>query len=139
MATVNRANFKSACVGAVVMALSLGPASAWAHHSTVPFDQTKVITFEGTVKDFQWTNPHSWLQLAGKDGNGGGVEWSLEMGPSAVLRRSGWQPRSLTAGEKVTVTFNPRKDGTNGGRLISVTLPDGKVLKGQGEFTPPPQ
>jgi len=112
-------------------ALLLGlPASA--HHSGAMFDSSKTLKFDGTVKEFQWTNPHSWLQLLVSDGKGGQEEWSLELGPLVGLHRAGWKPRTLQPGDKVSVVFNPLRDGTHGGKLITVTLPGGQVLNGQG-------
>src|SRR6185437_11899176 len=117
---------------ALLAAASLGPSVASAHHSVVMFEPKKTMTLEGVVKEFQYTNPHSWLQLITTDQKGGHVEWSLEMGPSVGLFRAGWRPRLLKPGDKVTVSFHPLKNGQNGGRLVSVTLPDGRLMNGQG-------
>jgi hypothetical protein len=106
--------------------------SAWAHHSGAMFEPTKTIEFDGTVKEFQWTNPHSWLQILGADGKGGVEEWSLELGPLVGLARAGWKPRMLKPGDKVKVVFHPMRDGSRGGRLVTVTLPDSHVYNGQG-------
>jgi hypothetical protein len=84
------------------------------------------------VKQFQWTNPHSWLQLMVQNEKGSEEEWSLELGPLVGLHRAGWKPHSLQPGDKVMVSFHPLRDGSHGGRLITVTLPDGSVLNGQG-------
>jgi len=131
-------HLKSIWLGAMLTALSFGAASAWAHHSATMFEPKKLLTFDGVVKEFQWTNPHSWLQVIAKNGKGGGyAEWSLEMGPSVGLWRSGWKPRSLKPGDKVTVSLHPLKDGTYGGRLVSVMLPDGRVLGYGGGNAPP--
>jgi hypothetical protein len=114
------------------MMLIVVASSAWAHHSGAMFEPTKTIEFEGTVKEFQWTNPHTWLQILGVDGTGGGVEeWSLELGPLVGLSRAGWKPRTLKPGDKVKVVFHPMRDGSHGGRLVTVTLPDGHVYNGQ--------
>jgi methionine-rich copper-binding protein CopC len=120
---------KSICFALMVSVLSLSAASAWAHHSVTMFEPKKVLTFDATVKEFQWTNPHSWLQVVANNGKDGKTaEWSLEMGPSVGLWRSGWKPRMLKEGDKVKVSLHPLKDGTYGGRLVSVTLPDGRVM-----------
>ena len=112
----------------------ISPASA--HHSYAMFDANKLITLDATVKEFQWTNPHSWLQVMIADDKGAAEEWSLELGPLVVLHRWGWKPRSLNPGDKVKVSLNPLKDGTHGGRLMTIVLPDGETLNGQG---PPPR
>jgi hypothetical protein len=122
---------------ALYIALATSPSLAWAHHSYSMFDQQKSISVEGTVKELQWTNPHSWLQVMVADGTGGTQEWSLELGASVVLHRAGWKPRILQPGDKVKLIFNPLRDGTRGGRLISVVLPDGHTLRGQGDAPPP--
>jgi hypothetical protein len=108
----------------------LSPASA--HHSYAMFDASNLVTRDATVKEFQWTNPHSWLQVMILNDNGVVEEWSLELGPLVVLNRWGWKPHSLNPGDKVKVSINPLRDGTHGGRLMSVVLPNGATLSGQG-------
>jgi hypothetical protein len=123
---------KAALLAAAFCVIS--PASA--HHSYAMFDATKLVTVDATVKEFQWTNPHSWLQVMIADDKGSAEEWSLELGPLVVLHRWGWKPHSLNPGDKVKVSLNPLRDGTHGGRLMSIVLPDGETLNGQG---PPPR
>jgi len=102
------------------------PASA--HHSFSMFDQNKKITIKGTVKEFQWTNPHVWVELTVKPAKGPQQEWSLE-GPSVnVLVRAGWKAKTLKAGDMIAVDIRPRRDGSTGGSLMTVTFPDGRVL-----------
>lgn len=115
---------------ACVLCLLMG-AAALAHHSGAMFEPVKSLEFSGTVKEFQWTNPHSWLQVLKPNEQGMEEEWSLELGPLVGLARAGWKPRSLQPGDKVKVSFHPMRDGSRGGRLISVTLPDGRTLNGQ--------
>ena len=115
--------------------LVLSVLAAWqvqAHHSFAMFDMHRTLSFQGTVKQFQWTNPHSWLQVTVVDPKAGEQEWSLELGPLVGLQRAGWKPRVLQPGDKVSVVLHPLRDGSHGGRLMSVTLPDGRVLNGQG-------
>jgi hypothetical protein len=97
-----------------------------AHHSTAMFDFTKTVTLEGTIKDFQWTNPHTWtvLTVAGKAAGDYGLEG---MSPN-YLAREGWSKRSLKPGDKVKMEVYPLKDGRKGGFMVSVTLPDGKTM-----------
>jgi Family of unknown function (DUF6152) len=108
-----------------------GVSTVSAHHSYAMFDAGSLVTVDATVKEFQWTNPHSWLQVM-VDNKGVAEEWSLELGPLVTLRRWGWKPHSLNPGDKVKVSVNPLRDGSRGGRLISIVLPDGKTLGGQG-------
>jgi len=120
------------CALIVATAGALAALPAQAHHSFAMFDMNKSVTAHGTVKQFQWTNPHSWLQLLVKNPQGSEEEWSLELGPLVGLHRAGWKPHSLQPGDKVMVSFHPLRDGSHGGRLITVTLPNGEVLNGQG-------
>jgi hypothetical protein len=129
-------HMRKVIVGGVLASISLVCASAWSHHAAAMFEPKKIITLDGVVKEFQWTNPHSWLQLMAADGKGGQVEWSLELGPSVGLSRAGWKPRVLMPGDKVEVSLHPLRDGSSGGRLVSVTLPGGQVLNGQGGAPP---
>jgi len=110
---------------AAVMALTLsaaGAAPALAHHSFAMFDNQKTVTLEGTVKEFQWTNPHTWIQIVVKDPSGKDVEWSVEGGSPNGLSRQGWKRQSLKPGDKASVVIHPLKDGTNGGSLVSATV-----------------
>jgi hypothetical protein len=108
----------------------ISPASA--HHSYAMFDANNLLTFDATVKEFQWTNPHSWLQVMIVDDKGVAQEWSLELGPLVALHRWGWKPHSVNPGDKVKVSLNPLRDGTRGGRLMTIVLPGGETLSGQG-------
>ena len=113
-----------------------GASSAGAHHSFAMFDLEKQQAVEGTVKEFQWTNPHCWLQVMVPDGTGGTKEWSFEMGAMGMLARTGWKSTTLKPNDKVTVVMNPLKSGAPSGRLLKVTLPDGSVM-GPGGNAPP--
>ena len=95
------------------------------------FDQSRQITLVGSVKDFQWTNPHCWIQVLVPDPNNpqaAPVEWGVEMGAPVELMRKGWKPRSLNPGDKVTIVVNPLRDGQHGGLVLAVTGPDGKTI-----------
>jgi hypothetical protein len=120
--------YSLALLAAILGAVSPAPA----HHSYAMFDAGKLVTVDATVREFQWTNPHSWLQVMVADDKGAVQEWSLELGPLVVLRRWGWKPHSVNPGDKVKVSINPLRDGSRGGRLMSIVLPDGKTLSGQG-------
>lgn len=102
--------------------------SAWAHHSFAMFDQSRKVTLTGTVREFQWTNPHAWIHLDVPNATGGVDSWQVELNSPNNLKRQGWKSNSLKVGEKVTLMLNPLKDGTKGGLFIAVTLPDGTVL-----------
>ena len=102
-------------------ALTAAALPASAHHSFAMFDFTKVVTISGTVKEFQWTNPHVvlWVNVEGKDPKNPDVWW-LEMTSPGNLTRTGWNRKALNAGDKVVVDLNPLRDGKLGGALIKV-------------------
>jgi hypothetical protein len=102
--------------------------AALAHHSGAMFDAAKEVSLAGTVKEFQYTNPHSWLVVNVPDASGKVTEWSFEAeGPSTLLR-AGIKKSSLMPGDKVTVKGHPLKDGRPGAGLMNVTKADGSVL-----------
>lgn len=113
---------------ALMFASVIAPLPAFAHHSFAMFDETRTANIAGVVEEFQMINPHSWLQLMAVDSQGKQHEWSLEASAPVQLMKGGWQQTSLRPGDKVTVSIHPLKDGTNGGELLTVTLPDGRVL-----------
>ena len=115
----------------VIAGLLLGGAApARAHHSGAGVDRTRTVTITGIVKDFRWTNPHSWIDLEVTDGTGTAL-WSVEMNPPPFLIRAGWKSSTLKAGDKVSVTLNPIRTGEPGGIFVSVALADGRVLGGR--------
>jgi hypothetical protein len=98
-----------------------------AHHSGAMFDHTKTIAVHGTLKEFQYTNPHSWLMVMVVSANGSTVEWGFETEGPSTLMRAGIKPKSFRPGDELTVTANPMRDGRPAGSLISVTTADGTV------------
>ena len=122
-----------------LFALLAVASSAWAHHSFAMFDLDKEVTLEGAVKDVQWANPHVWLEVDVADGNGGTTKWSFEMGTTGMLTRAGWKSSTLKAGDRIKVVCNPLRSGDPSGRLVTVTLPDGRVLGPGGPAPLPPK
>lgn len=112
------------------MAASALVAPASAHHSFAMFDQTKTVVLKGTVSEFQWTNPHSFIELDVAGGPQAG-HWAIELNSPNNLTRQGWKRTSIKPGDVVTVTLNPLVSGKKGGLFNSVVLPDGKVLVGE--------
>jgi Family of unknown function (DUF6152) len=98
-----------------------------AHHSAAMFDEQKSVTVRGTVKLFQWTNPHCWIQML-VSGPREPTEWSVEMGSPGQLYNKGWKPGTLKAGDKIVVVIHPLRDGTNGGVFVSATDAAGNPL-----------
>jgi hypothetical protein len=114
-----------------VSCLPLLPLAALAHHSPSMFDGRAELTLTGTVREFQWTNPHSYIQLVVESADGSEQEWSLEMGANAYLYNLGWRPSTVKAGDVLTVKIQPLRNGNAGGLLIDATTADGKALGGR--------
>jgi hypothetical protein len=119
-------NFRILSVACIATALFAVPALG--HHSFAMFDQEKTVELSGVIKEFQWTNPHSWLVVNVTNAQGQVEEWGLEMGSPAGLARRGWRPRTTVPGDKVTFKAHPYRNGDPGGQFVSVTLPDGKEM-----------
>lgn len=111
-------------------------ATATAHHSTAAYDQSKPVKLSGTVKEMQWTNPHSWIQLVVTDERGAATEWAIEFGNPVINLRQGWKRTDVKPGDKVSVVVYPLRDGSAHGTLATITLADGRVLDGAAEFVP---
>lgn len=126
-----KSSLMAAC--AVVVALA---APVLAHHSAAGIDRTKTLVVSGTVKEFRWTNPHSWIDLDVTDEKGVSTTWSVEMTSPTFLVRAGWKRSTLKAGDKVSVTLRPFRNGDPGGLFVSVTLADGQTL-GERSAAPP--
>lgn len=107
--------------------LAVLPSAALAHHSFAMFDSTKEVVLDGVVRDFQWTNPHSWIQLIVPE-NGKAIEYGIEMGSPNNYSRQGWSRNSLKPGDHIKLTVHPRKDGSNGGSFVKVVKADGTTL-----------
>jgi hypothetical protein len=122
---MKRVSLKQTWMGIALAAVAAAGSPAMAHHSFAMYEPTKTLTFKGTVKSFQWTNPHVvvWVLVQPDDGSAA-QEWSFETTSPGVLTRAGWTRQSLKAGDKVSVTFSPLRDGSHGGGLNSVTLLD---------------
>lgn len=125
MANARRVRETAAAAGLVICAAT----PALAHHSFALFDQSKSSVLVGTVKEFQWTNPHVWVQLNVPGPNGVVQEWGIEGSTPGILGRRGWTRHSLQAGDKVSVTIHPLKNGEHGGSLVKVAKADGQVLE----------
>ena len=101
---------------------------AYAHHSMAGYERTKTVTVTGTVKQFKWANPHSWIEFEAPNDKGGVTVWNAEMTAPGVLARAGWKSTILKPGDKVTIVGRPLLTGEPGLLFVSVTLPDGRVL-----------
>jgi hypothetical protein len=111
-----------AWAGAAAVLVAAVPAAA--HHSFAMFDQKKIMKLEGTVTEFQWTNPHAFIEMDATDGK----HWSLELNSPNNLKRQGWRHSSLKAGDKITLRMNPLRSGKAGGLFLDLKKADGTVL-----------
>lgn len=117
------------CITALLLAAFVMTAvPAAAHHSAAMFDHTKTVKLVGTVVQFGWTNPHSWISIDVPNEKGGTDRWSVECNSPNNLARQGWKSTSLKPGDKVTVLIHPLRSGDKGGSFMSATLANGTVL-----------
>ncbi len=124
----------------VTIALGLLAAEpAFAHHSFAMFDRTRTIEVTGTVKEFQWTNPHVWIQLWVPDAAGKQVEYGFEANAVRSLTQAGWTRRTFNPGDKIKIVYNPLRAGGNGGAFVTATLADGTVLRNSAQAAPAAQ
>ena len=120
-------NLKAVSLSALAVAAFATP--AFAHHSFAMFDAEQTVTLQGTVKEFEWTNPHSWLRIMVRDAKTDQlVLWALELSSPARLKRMGMSADSVKAGDAVSVTFHPLRNGARGGQFIQAVLPGGKQV-----------
>ena len=111
---------------AAAFLFSAQPAAA--HHSGAGFNSGQVIELKGTVTEFQFKNPHTWIQILVDDGTGKVTEWSLEWGSPNQLGRMGYRPSTFRAGAKVTVRLNPMRNGAPAGGFIAAKYEDGTTI-----------
>jgi len=127
---VNRRRLATFSMGFAALLFSV---SAFAHHGrALIYDAKKEVTVKGTVTQFIWFNPHVQIGIDGMDDKGVSRHWLIEASSTGYLSQRGWTKKALTAGETITITFNPGLNpGQNNiliGDLVKVVLPDGKVL-----------
>jgi uncharacterized protein DUF6152 len=119
---------------AVSAALAITPLSALAHHSNSAYQVDQIVTLTGTVKEWRWMNPHTWLYLTVEGADGKQQEWAVEGRPPGILGRAGWDSTILKPGESVTVHASPAKNGEPVGIIARVTKADGTVLGNAPNF-----
>jgi hypothetical protein len=128
---------KFAALGLAGIAVAFGAIPAVAHHSFAMFDASKQTTVAGTVKEFQWTNPHAFILMMVANSDGQVDQWAIEMGGPGGLARQGWVPKTLKPGMNISVIMHPLREG-HGGQFLAVTLPDGTQL-GNPDNEPKPE
>ena len=99
-----------------------------AHHSPAVFDRTKEVKIVGSVKEFRWSNPHSFIELDVRNEKGGTDTWAVEMNPPNYLVKAGWTSKTVKPGDMVTIMVNPLRTNEPVGKFVSITLPGGQVL-----------
>ncbi len=122
---------RSACaIVALTLFASALPQLAGAHHSVSQFDSGKEVTIDGTVTALEWANPHVWIRLNVADENGQEVEWGVEASNPLDLGRKGWSKKTFQAGDKVSITIHPARNGKPYGSFVKAEMADGKTLEG---------
>lgn len=111
-----------------LMVATLIPAAALAHHSFNMFEPQKEQILVGTITKFEWTNPHTWIEIDAPDPKGKMTHWSLECGSVLALIREGWTRTTLRPGDKVSLVMHPLRNGAPGGSLMGVVTAQGKLL-----------
>lgn len=121
-------HFRAAAACGLLLAAAAASPSV-AHHSAAMFDFAHPITLEGTVREFNWSNPHISVDLyvEGKGGQPGKV-WTIEASSTGVMARAGWTKHTMNPGDKVAILCSPLRDGGSGGSITSVTLAGGRVI-----------
>ncbi|WP_338240816.1 DUF6152 family protein [Aurantiacibacter hainanensis] len=105
---------------AAALLVPIGAGTVAAHHSMSMFDSSREVSVTGTVTQFQWSNPHAYIQMVSTDSDGNEVEWSMEMGSPMYLYARGWRPRTLRPGSEITVRAYPLRNGRPGGVVLDV-------------------
>jgi hypothetical protein len=116
--------------GATLAALTMLTGMAAAHHSFAMFDQDHPMEVTGTVREFRYTSPHSFIILEIKDKDGNAVVWNLEGGSPSAIARDGWNARSIKPGDVLRVTISPLHSGAPGGAwtVNRIKFDDGRPI-----------
>ena len=119
-------------VALVMTGLLVAAVPLFAHHNQASFDTKNVTTVKGTVKEYNWMNPHTMLILAVKDDKGEMIDWAIELAPPNSLHRdNGWSNTTFKVGDTVSVDGNAYKDGRKIMRPTKIVMPDGKDFVGR--------
>jgi hypothetical protein len=123
---------------AALAGIALAASPALAHHSGAMFDRTKKVTITGVVSNFEYVQPHSWIDVRTTT-DGKEVTWAFEGGAPGQMRSVGLTPQTLHAGDRISITGYPLRDGRTGGAFVELTLPNGKrVTTGRAVVVPTP-
>jgi ABC-type glycerol-3-phosphate transport system substrate-binding protein len=127
-------NLKKLLVAASASVLALCAAAAMAHHSAAQFDFAQRVTIEGTVKEFNVTNPHTWAVVELTDDKRGTRDAQYEGHSASHFYRAGYTRDMVKAGDKIAILIAPRRDGADGGFIQAFTV-NGKTV-GFGGLSP---
>lgn len=127
-------SLRSLAIGSVLIAASWSAVPAAAHHSSFMYDMNKTVTIKGVVKEFQYTNPHSWLIVESPNSDGTMTAWGFEAEGPSTLMRAGIRKSDLKPGTKLTIEGHPMKDGRPAAAWIKATKDDGTVLNPRAGF-----
>jgi hypothetical protein len=114
-------------LAAAALLIGIGLPAA-AHHSFAIFDHSQTYTLKGTVRSFQWTNPHGYIDLEVKQGPPGIDRYTVELTSINMLRRAGWKSSDVHEGDEVTAIVAPLLNGQQGGLLLELKMSDGRTL-----------
>lgn len=117
-----------ATIGALATSAMLVAPFTAAHHSSAGFESENAIEISGVIREFQFRNPHSWIQVMVPDEDGDDVEWSIEWGSPNSLFRSGYSESTFPAGEEVTMRIHPAVSGAPIGGFVGARLGDGTII-----------
>lgn len=120
----------------LLAALLVLPAALLAHHGSAVYDTGKSVTTKGTVTEWVWANPHCLLEFDVMDDKGNMVHWTAEVSNPPDMIARGWSRKMFKAGDEVTITMVPGKNGQPIGRITSVEV-NGKTYRGMGASPPP--
>jgi len=101
---------------------------AFGHHSGAGFNGAEIREIKGTIKEFQFTNPHTWIQVVVTSDDGGQEEWSVEWGSPNALARRGVRPSTFPPGAEVTMRIHPMQNGSPAGGFVGAKLGDGTTI-----------
>jgi len=124
----NRWNRAGGWKSAIIALAALWAPTAQAHHSFGKFDMAKVLTLSGTVREWTWANPHTWVVVIVKKADGTTEQWALVGSSPNMMSRWGWNANDIKVGDKLVIDIHPGRDGQAIGALQSIFLPNGKVL-----------
>jgi hypothetical protein len=123
-----KAFYRSIFAGPLVIGFLLAVSAANAHHSGAGFNSGEVREIAGTIREFQFTNPHTWIQVIVTNEQGEQQEWSVEWGSPNSLARQGVRPSTFPPGAEVVMRINPMANGSPAGGFVGARFTDGTTV-----------